>query len=76
VSHEQLEGITDRVERQCLEAFDKEVPSKVVGNLIVQELRLLVQVAYVRFASVYRDFQDEREFLEALSDLTGKQKKT
>jgi transcriptional regulator NrdR family protein len=48
VSLEQLEVIADRIERQCMEAFDKEVPSKVIGNLIMQELRQLDQVAYVR----------------------------
>ena len=66
VTSEQLEAITDRIERQCLEAFDKEVPSKVIGNLIMQELRQLDSVAYVRFASVYREFKDAAQFLEEL----------
>src|SRR5690606_29540483 len=55
IDAEQLERIADHVERQCLEAFDKEVPSKVIGELIMEELRQLDQVAYVRFASVYRE---------------------
>ena len=52
-----------------MEAFDKEVPSKVVGNLIMQELRQLDQVAYVRFASVYREFKDVSQFLEELKPM-------
>ena len=66
VSSEQLDAVVERVERQCLEAFDKEVPTKVIGNLVVEELKSLDQVAYVRFASVYRDFQDVTEFLNEL----------
>jgi transcriptional repressor NrdR len=74
VSAEQLEAIADRVERQCLEAFDKEVPSKVVGNLIMQELRQLDQVAYVRFASVYREFKDVTQFLDELKPMLEKRR--
>ena len=66
VSSEQLDAVVERVERQCLAAFDKEVPTKVIGELVVQELKQLDQVAYVRFASVYRDFQDVTEFLNEL----------
>ncbi|MEZ5965790.1 MAG: transcriptional regulator NrdR [Planctomycetota bacterium] len=66
VTTDQIEVIVDRVERQCMEAFDKEVPSKVIGNLIMQELRQLDSVAYVRFASVYREFKDAAQFLEEL----------
>ena len=71
---EQLETIADRIERQCLEAFDKEVPSKVIGNLIMQELRQLDQVAYVRFASVYREFKDVSQFLEELKPMLEKRR--
>jgi len=66
VSTEQIEAIADRVERQCIEAFDKEVPSKVIGDLVMKELQHLDQVAYVRFASVYREFKDATQFLEEL----------
>jgi transcriptional repressor NrdR len=66
VASEQLDAVVERVERQCLEAFDKEVPTKVIGNLIMEELKQLDQVAYVRFASVYREFQDVTEFMNEL----------
>ena len=69
VSNDQVEDVTDRIERQCMEAFDKEVPSKVIGNLIMQELRQLDQVAYVRFASVYREFKDVHDFVEELEPI-------
>jgi len=69
---ERLEEIADRVERQCSEAFSKEVPSKVIGELIMKELRELDQVAYVRFASVYREFKDVSQFLEELKPMLEK----
>ncbi len=75
VSIEQLDAVVERVERQCLEAFDKEVPTKVIGNLVVQELKSLDQVAYVRFASVYRDFQDVTEFMRELLPMIRNVKK-
>ena len=74
VSSTQLDQVVDRIERQCLEAFDKEVPSKVIGNLIMQELRQLDQVAYVRFASVYREFKDVSQFLEELKPMLEKRR--
>lgn len=72
VSTEDLERVADYIERQCMEAFDKEVPSKVLGELIMQQLRQLDQVAYVRFASVYREFKDVSQFLEELKPMLEK----
>ncbi|MCA8969904.1 MAG: transcriptional repressor NrdR [Planctomycetes bacterium] len=72
VSKEQIETIVDRVERQCSEAFDNEVPTSMIGNLVMLELRNLDQVAYVRFASVYREFKDASQFLEELRPLIEK----
>ena len=69
LSSGQLEAVVDRVERQCLEAFDKEVPSKVIGKLIMDELRQMDQVAYVRFVSVYREFTNVAQFLEELKPM-------
>ena len=72
VSDEELQAVVERVERKCMEAFDKEVPTQAIGNLIMAELKQLDQVAYVRFASVYRDFQDVTEFMRALRPLLDK----
>ncbi len=72
VTTEQLENLADEVERQCNEAFDKEVPSKVIGELIMEGLRALDQVAYVRFASVYREFKDVNQFMRELEGILGR----
>ena len=72
VSLEALEDITSRVERVLSEEYDREVPSKVIGSLVVEELRRLDHVAYVRFASVYREFKDVAQFLEELKPLIEK----
>jgi transcriptional repressor NrdR len=66
VSEEKLEEIVTRIERACSERFDREVPTSFIGDLVMQELRTLDQVAYVRFASVYREFKDVTQFLQEL----------
>ncbi len=72
VSIEKLEQIASSIEQQCAEQFDREVPSQYIGNLVMQELRKLDQVAYVRFASVYREFKDVAQFLEELKPMLEK----
>lgn len=69
VSSEALEQLVDRIERDMVETGDKEVPSSKVGERIMEGLRDLDQVAYVRFASVYRSFKDIHEFMAELTDL-------
>ncbi len=69
VSLEDLELAAARIELGCQEEFDREVPSTVTGNLVMEELRGLHQVAYVRFASVYREFKDAEEFRRELEEL-------
>ncbi len=66
VSTQSLEEAAMRVEARCHEEYDREVPSSVIGNLVMEELRKLNQVAYVRFASVYREFRDVSQFLDEL----------
>ena len=74
ISTEQIEQVVDRIERQCVEAFDKEVPSKVIGDLVMKELQTLDQVAYVRFASVYREFKDASQFLDELRRMVDRRR--
>ncbi len=69
VSMEELEGITADIERRLVETFDREVSSKYIGQLVMDALAGLDQVAYVRFASVYREFKDVEQFLEELRPL-------
>ena len=71
VSVRDIEEAAARVEAHCQGEYDREVQSSVIGNLVMDELRRLHQVAYVRFASVYREFRDASAFrreLEALED--------
>ena len=69
VSSEALERLLDTIEQSLIEKGEPEVQSTVVGSQVMAALRDLDQVAYVRFASVYRDFKDAREFMEELSEL-------
>lgn len=69
VSMEQLEHIADEVERRLQELGEKEVPSSLVGEELMKRLQDLDEVAYVRFASVYRSFRDISEFMSELKEL-------
>jgi transcriptional repressor NrdR len=64
-----LEEITERVENRVLEEYESEVPVTYIGELVMEELKALDQVAYVRFASVYREFQDVAEFMDELKPM-------
>ncbi|MBI4613433.1 MAG: transcriptional repressor NrdR [Planctomycetes bacterium] len=64
-----LEDITDRIERDIHEKFDREVTSKQIGELVMEQLKKLDKVAYVRFASVYREFQAPEDFLEEVKKM-------
>lgn len=63
VSIEQIERVIDNIEKNILEISDKEISSKDIGNMVSMYLRNLDPVAYIRFASVYRKFQDVDEFV-------------
>ncbi len=62
VSTEQVDGAIERIEERLLSLGAREVPSSRIGELVMRELRKLDKVAYVRFASVYRSFEDIDEF--------------
>jgi len=72
VSVQSIEEAASRVEARCQEEYDREVSSSVIGSLVMDELRRLDQVAYVRFASVYREFKDVTQFLEELKPMLDK----
>jgi len=69
VSPEQIEQIVNDVERGVYENFDREVPSRYIGEQVFDKLRHVDQVAFVRFASVYRSFQDVEDFANELKRL-------
>ncbi len=64
ISVEIIEGVADRIEQACQELQAREIPSSVIGEKVMQELHDLDEVAYVRFASVYRQFREELEDLK------------
>jgi transcriptional repressor NrdR len=74
VSSEQIEAIVDGIERRLQEIGEKEVPSSFVGESVMRELSRLDEVAYVRFASVYRSFKDLGEFMSELKELIHERK--
>lgn len=72
VSLAQIESIADEVGTELQSNIEREVKSSVVGNMVMDRLKDLDEVAYVRFASVYRSFKDVSSFLEELSKLVAK----
>jgi transcriptional repressor NrdR len=69
VAMAKLSEIVDAVEGKMIEAPDRELSSKDIGEILIQRLRGLDKIAYVRFASVYRDFQDEEAFFNEIRRL-------
>lgn len=69
VSAEQIQQIADKAEEEIFRSFDKEVSSAFVGESVMKHLRVIDKVAYIRFASVYRDFQDAGELIEEVSQV-------
>jgi transcriptional repressor NrdR len=67
VSAEQVQQIADKVEEDIFRSSDKEVSSAFVGESVMKHLRGIDKVAYIRFASVYRDFEDAGELIEEVS---------
>jgi transcriptional repressor NrdR len=67
VSAEQIQQIADKVEEDIFRNFDKEVASAFIGESVMKHLRGVDKVAYIRFASVYRDFRDAGELIEEVS---------
>ena len=69
VSMDGLEELVDEVERELSQQFEREVPSREIGERVMKRLHSLDPVAYVRFASVYREFKDVEQFMRELKDL-------
>jgi transcriptional repressor NrdR len=69
ISTATIEAVTDRIEKRLQEMGETEIPSAAVGEELMSELHQLDQVAYVRFASVYREFKDIDQFMDELKAL-------
>lgn len=74
ISIDVIEALVDRVERACQDTQGKEVSASFVGEKVMTELHQLDGVAYVRFASVYRQFRDVNDFLDELKELLNAKK--
>jgi transcriptional repressor NrdR len=68
VSAEQIQRIADKAEEMIFRNFDKEVSSSFIGESVMKQLRRVDKVAYIRFASVYRDFRDAGELIREVSE--------
>ncbi len=69
VSREDVENAVNRIKHKLRTTGERELPSRAVGEAVMAELRNMDGIAYVRFASVYRDFQDVQDFSEVVRDL-------
>lgn len=72
VSVEQISQMIDEIENEIFSLGDKEVPTNVIGEKVMEKLKALDEVAYVRFASVYREFKDVHTFMDEIGKLLGK----
>jgi transcriptional repressor NrdR len=72
VSHEQVELEVEEIMNEIEKEYDREVPATALGEKVMKRLRRMDEVAYVRFASVYRQFRDIREFTDEIQNLESK----
>lgn len=71
ISVERIEEVVNEIEREIRSGLEREVSSEYIGELVMDKLRELDDVAYVRFASVYRNFREAKDFEAVLGELTG-----
>ena len=69
ISVEQIESVADSIEQDLMERSEKEIHVSYVGERVMQALKKMDEVAYVRFASVYRSFRDIEEFVNEIKEL-------
>lgn len=74
VSIDKIEAITDDIGRAIQKKYDREVDAKDVGEMIMEHLAVMDEVAYVRFASVYRQFRDVNQFMKELKIILDKER--
>lgn len=74
VSTAQVEELVNRIELQIQNALKREISSREIGEMVMEGLKSIDEVAYVRFASVYRQFRDVNSFLEELNEMLSKKR--
>ena len=75
VSIETIDHTVERIEQKVLEKCEKEISSRVIGDYLMEELKEIDNIAYIRFASVYREFSDVSQFMDALQSLVRQRQK-
>lgn len=75
VSYEKIQEIADSIERELRMSGENEIDSSVIGEIVMKHLEQTDQIAYVRFASVYRQFADVKNFMQELERIMDKNKK-
>ena len=73
ISPKLIEDVVERVSNEVIDKYEREVPAEVIGRLVMNELRQMDEVAYVRFASVYRRFQEATDFVQEVKKMGGRQ---
>lgn len=76
VSYQQLDGAVSNIEQTLLNSYEREITSMYIGELAMEQLKHIDDVAYVRFASVYRQFSDVNTFMEELKDMLDSRSKS
>ncbi len=76
VGSKRIDAMVDEIEEKLLSMSKGEIESSIMGEIVMEKLREIDEVAYVRFASVYRKFQDKEQFLDELKKLLGSQSHT
>ena len=76
LSSEEVDAVFGSVLTQIRQLGEREIPSRMLGEIVMKSLKSVDQVAYVRFASVYRDFQDIEEFAQEISTLSKEKKRS
>jgi len=75
IKQEKVEKMVDEIETEMRSREETEIPSSVIGGLVMEKMRKIDEVAYVRFASVYRQFKDAKQFMKEIEEvLEGKRK--
>jgi len=75
VSTDQIDSAVSRIEEKLLASAEREIASERIGELVMRELKKVDKVAYIRFASVYRSFEDLDEFADAIQEVSRPRKK-
>jgi len=72
ISTDQIQKTMDKIENEIFSKADKEIPSSVIGEIVMENLKELHEVAYVRFASIYREFKDVNTFMDEIKRILEK----